>query len=179
MAVAVGFGIVAPVIPVFARQFGVGRTAAGAVVSVFAFMRLAFGPAGGWLVNRFGERLVLATGIGIVAVSSLGSGLAQTYGQLLGLRGAGGIGSVMFTVGSTSLLLRSVAPHQRGRANGVYYGGFLVGGVSGPFMGGVLGSVSLRLPFFVYAASLAAAGAIAMVFLARPLPTDGGPPPAG
>ena len=78
MSVAVGFGIVAPVIPVFARRFGVGRTAAGAVVSAFAFMRLAFGPAGGWLVNRFGERLILATGLGIVATSSLLTGFAQS-----------------------------------------------------------------------------------------------------
>ncbi len=58
-SVALGFGIVAPVIPVFAKQFGVGATAAGAVISAFAFMRLVFGPAGGWLVNKFGERLIL------------------------------------------------------------------------------------------------------------------------
>src|ERR687885_2253026 len=78
-AVAVGFGIVAPVIPVFAREFGVGRTAAGAVVSFFALARLVFGPGAGWLVNRLGERIVLASGIGIVAVSSLLTGLSQSY----------------------------------------------------------------------------------------------------
>src|SRR3954454_19182466 len=70
-SVALGFGIVAPVIPVFARKFGVGQTAAGLVLSAFAFMRLLFGPAGGVLVNKFGERRCMATGIGIVAVSSL------------------------------------------------------------------------------------------------------------
>jgi MFS family permease len=170
VSVAVGFGIVAPVIPTFARKFGVGHTAAGAVVSAFAFMRLVFGPAGGWLVNRFGERLVLATGLGIVAVSSLLTGFAQTYVQMLLLRGVGGVGSVMFTIGSTSLLLRSVEPHQRGRANSIYYGGFLIGGVSGPFVGGVLGDISLRLPFFVYAATLTVAGGIALAFLSRPSP---------
>src|SRR4051812_50031589 len=41
-SVAVGFGIVAPAIPLFARQFGVGRAAAGAVISVFAGMRLVY-----------------------------------------------------------------------------------------------------------------------------------------
>ena len=69
-AVAVGFGVVAPAIPVFAREFGVGHTAAGAVISAFAFMRLVSALGSGRLVNRFGERVVLATGIGIVAVSS-------------------------------------------------------------------------------------------------------------
>lgn len=177
-AVAVGFGIVAPVIPVFAREFGVGRTAAAAVVSAFAFMRLAFGPAGGWLVNRFGERLVLATGIGIVALSSLLTGLSQSYGQMLLLRGVGGVGSVMFTVGATSRLLATVAPHQRGQANGVYYSGFLIGGVSGPILGGLLGDAHLRLPFFVYAGTLTVAGAIALLFLAGPTPAGAGDDPS-
>src|SRR5664279_528132 len=53
-AVALGFGFVAPALPVFARHFGVGRTAAGAVLSVFALMRLASALIGGRLVNRYG-----------------------------------------------------------------------------------------------------------------------------
>ena len=40
-SVAVGFGVVAPAIPVFAHDFGVGRAEVGAVLSVFALMRLA------------------------------------------------------------------------------------------------------------------------------------------
>jgi MFS family permease len=166
-SVAIGFGIVAPIIPVFAREFGVGQTAAGLVISAFAFMRLTFGPFGGRLVNRYGERLVLATGMGIVAVSTLLTGLAQTFEQMLALRAVGGIGSVMFTVSAQSLLLRTVSAHQRGRASGVFSGGFLLGGVSGPFLGGVLGSISLRLPFFIYAATLVVAGAIGMLYLAH------------
>jgi DHA1 family multidrug resistance protein-like MFS transporter len=167
-AVAVGFGIVAPIIPVFAREeFGVGRTAAGAVISAFAFMRLVSALAGGRLVDRLGERWVLATGIGIVAVSSLLAGLAQNYQQLILLRGVGGLGSAMFTVSAMSLLLRTVEPHLRGRATGLWQAGFLVGGVSGPFLGGVIGAISLRAPFFVYAGTLAIAGTIAMVFLSH------------
>lgn len=180
-SVALGFGIVAPVIPVFAREFGVGQTAAALVISAFAFMRLVFGPGGGWLVNRFGERVVMATGIGIVAVSSLLTGLAQTYGQMLTLRGVGGVGSVMFTVSAQSLLLRAVPSSQRGRASSMFSGGFLVGGVTGPFLGGVLGSISLRVPFFVYAGTLLLAGSIAMVCLAgthvADPPSASGPPP--
>ena len=104
--VALGFGVVAPAIPLFAREFGVGRTAAGAVVSAFAFIRLLAAPFAGRLVTWFGERVMLATGIGIVAVSSLLAGFAQDYWQLLVLRGAGGAGSIMFSVSSASLLIR-------------------------------------------------------------------------
>ena len=164
-AVAVGFGVVAPAIPVYAREFGVGRTAAGAVISAFAFMRLVSALGSGRLVNRIGERLVLAVGIGIVAVSSALAGLAQSYTQLLLLRGVGGIGSAMFTVSAISLLLRVVDADQRGRATGMWQSGFLIGAIAGPAIGGPLTDISLRAPFFVYAVTLAAAGGIGLVFL--------------
>jgi MFS family permease len=166
-AVAVGFGVVAPAIPVYAREFGVGRTAAGAVISAFAFMRLVSALGSGRLVNRIGERLVLSLGIGIVAVSSALAGLAQSYTQLLVLRGVGGVGSAMFTVSAISLLLRVVDSDQRGRATGLWQSGFLLGAILGPAIGGPLTDISLRAPFFVYAVTLAAAGAIGLAFLGR------------
>ncbi len=167
MAVAVGFGVVAPAIPQFARSFGVGKTAAGAVVSAFALMRFVSAIGGGRLVDAFGERLILATGIGIVAVSTGLAGLSQSYLQLLLLRGVGGIGSAMFTISATALLFRVVDGSSRGRATGLFQSGFLIGGLLGPLVGGFLTDVSLRLPFYVYAVSLIAAGAIGAVFLSN------------
>jgi MFS family permease len=164
-AVAVGFGVVAPAIPEFARSFGVGKTAAGAVISAFALMRFVSALAGGRLVDSFGERIILSTGIGIVAVSTGLAGLSQTYEQLLILRGVGGVGSAMFTVSATALLFRVVDNTSRGRATGLFQSGFLIGGLLGPLFGGFLTDYSLRLPFYVYAVSLIAAGAIGAVFL--------------
>ncbi|MGZ4633420.1 MAG: MFS transporter [Actinomycetes bacterium] len=164
-SVAVGFGIVVPAIPIFAKQFGVSNTAAGAVISAFAFMRLVSALGSGRLVNRLGERVVLATGIAIVAASSALAGLAQSYGQLLVLRGIGGVGSAMFTVSAISLLLRVSSADQRGRATGMWQSGFLFGAIAGPALGGPLTAISLRAPFFVYAATLAVAGSIGMLFL--------------
>ena len=166
-SVALGFGIVAPAIPLFAKDFGVSNFAAGAVISVFALVRFVSAPLAGRLVNRLGERVVLATGIGIVGVSSLLAGLSGSYGQLLLLRGVGGFGSAMFTVSSFALLLRVVAPNQRGRSAGTYQTGFLLGGIAGPAFGGPLTALSLRAPFFVYAITLLVAGGVATVFLAR------------
>lgn len=163
--VALGFGIVAPALPVFAREFGVGNAAAGAVISAFAVARLVSAMGAGRLVDRLGERVVLAAGIAIVAVSSLLAGLAGSYLQLLLLRGAGGIGSAMFSVSATSLLLRVVDASQRGRAVGMWQGGFLVGTICGPALGGAVIGVSIRAPFFLYAGTLAVAGTIALVAL--------------
>jgi DHA1 family multidrug resistance protein-like MFS transporter len=166
-SVALGFGIVAPAIPLFAKAFGVSNFAAGAVISVFALVRFASAPVAGRLVNRLGERVVLASGIGIVGVSSLLSGMSDSYAQLIVLRGIGGFGSALFTVSSFALLMRVAAPDQRGRSAGTYQTGFLLGAIAGPAFGGPLTAWSLRAPFFVYAATLLVAGAVAMVFLAR------------
>lgn len=166
-SVALGFGIVAPAIPLFAKHFGVSNADASAVVSAFALMRLVTAPFAGRLVNRAGERVIMATGIGIVGVSSLLAGFSGSFTQLVLLRGVGGVGSAMFSVSATSLLLRVVAPDQRGRAAGAFQAGFLFGGVTGPAFGGNLASWSLRAPFFIYAGTLLLAGAVATVYLAR------------
>ena len=165
--VALGFGILAPAIPVFAKSFGVTATQASAVISVFAFMRLIGAVPAGWLVDRIGERSVLITGLTIVAVSSALAGFSTTFGQLLGFRGIGGLGSAMFTVSAMALLLRSVGPEQRGRAAGAFQGGFLLGGVAGPAVGGIVTGISIRLPFFVYAATLGAAVVVVVTMMAH------------
>lgn len=164
--VALGFGVVAPDIAIFARHFGVGHLAAGAVVSAFAFARIIMAPFVGRVVNAAGERVVLATGIGVVAVSSALAGLAQTYWQLLLLRGVGGLGSIMFSVSAAGLLIRVTPSHQRGRAQGVFAGSFLIGLIAGPAVGTVVG-FSLRAPFFFYAGTLVIAGAVGLASLRR------------
>ncbi|WP_235477579.1 MULTISPECIES: MFS transporter [unclassified Frigoribacterium] len=165
--VMVGFGVVVPVLPVYARSFGVDHALVGAVLSAFALMRLVASPFVGRLIDLMGERVVLSVGIGIVALSSGLAGLAQTYPQLLLLRGAGGIGSAMFSIAAMTLLLGATDPSLRARAVGFYQGGFLVGGMAGPALGGLLATISLTAPFFFYAGTLAVAGLVGVVLLRR------------
>lgn len=159
--VALGFGIAAPAIPLYATSFGVSALAASAVISVFALMRFVASPGAGAAVQRIGERRVLTSGLLIVAVSSFVAALAQDYLQLLVLRGVGGIGSAMFTVAAMALLLRVVAADQRGRAAGAFQAGFLLGGVLGPAVGGAVIALSIRAPLLVYAATLLLAAGVA------------------
>lgn len=165
--VAIGFGILAPALPIFAKTFDVTALQASAVISVFALMRLVFAPVAGVLVDRLGERIVLTSGLFIVATSSAIAGFSQTYLQLIAFRGIGGIGSCMFTVSALALLLRVVNSDQRGRAASAFQGGFLLGGVAGPAVGGIVVAISIRAPFFVYAASLFVAALVTLVFLTR------------
>ncbi len=152
--IAIGFGLVAPVLPQFARGFGVGVAAASAIVSAFALMRLLFAPVSGRLVQRLGERSVYLGGLLIVALSTGASALAQSYWQLMVLRSLGGIGSTMFTVSSLALVIRMSPPEQRGRVSGLWSTSFLVGSVSGPLVGGGLSGLGLRWPFVIYAIAL-------------------------
>ena len=152
--VAVGFGIIAPTLPLFARSFGVNNAQVGSIISAFALARFASGLISGKLVDIFGERLVYTVGVGFVAVSSALAAMANSYFQLLVFRAAGGLGSSMFSVAAGSLLLRVTTDNQRGRAQSLYNGSFLIGMVGGPVVGGALSGFSLRAPLAIYAVML-------------------------
>ena len=177
--VAVGFGLIIPAIPIFAASFGVSKTAIGLIISCFAIVRFASGLVSGRLVDRFGERAVLGFGLFMVSFFTLLTALSQSYSQLLIFRSLGGLGSSMFSVSAGSLLMRSVSDDYRARAQSLYNGGFLLGGISGPAVGGILAGISLRAPFFVYSITLAMAAVTALFFLSEKklgkkvdLPTD-------
>ncbi|MFM8897573.1 MAG: MFS transporter [Actinomycetota bacterium] len=163
--VAVGFGLIIPAIPIFAKTFGVSNTLIGLIVSSFAIMRFVSGLFSGKLVDRFGERVVLGFGLFMVSIFTLLAGLAQSYEQLLIFRTAGGLGSSMFSVSAGALILRVVSDNQRGRAQSLYNGGFIAGGVAGPAFGGALIALSPRAPFFIYSGLLIAAGTVSLIYL--------------
>ncbi|MCZ2403893.1 MFS transporter [Paenarthrobacter sp. Z7-10] len=181
--IAVGYGLVAPVLPQFAHSFDVSISAAALVISAFAFTRLLFAPVSGQLVERFGERWIYVSGILIVAASSAACAFAHTYWQLLVFRGLGGVGSTMFTVAAMGLLVRLAPPTSRGRITSAYAGSFLLGNIAGPAIGGLLAGFGLQLPFLVYAAALLLAAAVVATQLhpTMPLPEPGagGAAPSG
>ena len=154
-----------PAIPVFAKTFGVNNAAIGLMVSAFAITRFASGLISGALTDRFGERRVFATGVFMVAFFTFLAGIAQNYEQLLIFRAAGGLGSSMFSVAAGSVILRSVDDRHRGHAQSVYQGAFILGGIAGPAIGGLLSIISLRAPFFVYSILLFVSGVLALAFL--------------
>ena len=165
--VALGYGMIIPAIPLFAKTFQVNNAQIGAIISAFALARFAMGLPAGKLIDIFGERRVQTAGLLLVAVSTFASGLAMSYWQLLTYRALGGIGSVMFSVSASSLLMRSVDDSIRGRAPSTYNGGFLIGGIAGPAVGGILSVISLRVPFFVYAFTLVCAALVTSFFLSE------------
>lgn len=169
VVIALGYGLIAPALPIFASTFGVSVTAVSAVISAFAVMRLAFAPATGRLVTVLGERRIYLTGLIIVAASTLACAFAASYWQLLVFRAAGGIGSTMFTVSAMALLIRLAPPQIRGRASGYFSAGFLIGNLTGPLIGAALIGGGLKLPFVVYAIALVIA-ALGVAFFMPAVP---------
>src|SRR5437660_183620 len=100
-----GFGIVAPILPLFARSFGVGYGAAGLLLSSFAVVRLVFDPIAGPIIERFGERASATAGLVVLTLSSVATGLAGNYPTALALRAAGGAGSSVLFAALYSYLL--------------------------------------------------------------------------
>jgi MFS family permease len=163
--VAIGFGIIGPAIPLLAAHFGVSDAVAGTAISMFAMFRFLSAIGCGRVVRVLGERTVLTAGLLLHAVTSILAGLAPSFDLLIAMRAIGGIGSAGFTVSSIALLIRIVPANRRGMAMSTYQGGFILGFIAGPALGGLLTQVSPRLPLIAYGAFLLIAAVVGRTML--------------
>jgi MFS transporter, DHA1 family, multidrug resistance protein len=169
LVIMLGFGIIAPILPLYARSFGVGYEAAGLLISGFAMMRLVFDLVAGPMVDRYGERRMASVGVAIVGASSLLLGLAPNFTLAVVFRGAGGAGSSIFFAAVFSNLLRIVPKDRSGRTLGVFFGMFNIGVIAGGPLGGAIANAwGLRSPMFFYAGLCFLAGALYWRFMRDP-----------
>lgn len=153
LLIMVGFGIIIPALPVFAKKFGVGEAGVGVVIFAFSLTRLIGDLFAGSLIERFGERIMTAIGAAIVGLSSIAAGLATSYVQLVVLRGLGGFGSAFFLGGLFAYLIGVTPAEQRGRATSIFQASFGIGFLVGPPIGGILLAITgANVPFHVYGA---------------------------
>ncbi len=168
--VAIGFGMIGPALPALAVHFDSSAVAVSAVIVIYSAMRLAFAPLCGTLAHRFGESRQYFLGACLVGVSAMLFGFAPNYPSLLGLRAVSGIGSIMYTVSASTLLIRLAPPHMRGRVSGLSHTTFLLGYMIGPALGGLLVGYSLPAPFVIYGLLMIGVGACGRVLLAGQRP---------
>lgn len=152
--IALGYGVVSPVLPVYARHFGVSISATTFLITAFAITRLIFAPISGVMIQRLGERRVYVAGLLIVSVTTTACAFVQTYWQLLLLRALGGVGSTMFFVAAVGLMIRISPEDARGRVAGMFATAFLLGTVFGPVLGSLTAGFGLNAPFLFYGSLL-------------------------
>ena len=156
LTVAVGFvmtgvTLVAPIIPLYALEFGVSYTAAGALITGFAAARLMFSLLGGVAGDRYGARRVSIGGALLLTVSSVTAALAPTYGVLLISRFVEGMGSAILATTASQYLVQTAPKERLGRTMALYQTGLLTGVAIGPFIGGRLAEIGdFRTPFWAY-----------------------------
>jgi MFS family permease len=161
-----GFGIVSPILPLFAQSFGVGYDDVGILVASFALTRLACDLVAGPLVDRYGERSMLTVGMAFLAGTTVLLARAPTFAWAVVFRGAGGAGSALLFAALYSSYLK-IVPHDRlGRAFGIFYGMFNVGMIAGQSVCALIVGVSgsLTLPLYAYAAACVLAGVLFLSF---------------
>jgi DHA1 family tetracycline resistance protein-like MFS transporter len=154
----VGFGIILPVLPLYARRFHASPAVIGVLVASFSVAQLVLAPVWGRVSDRIGRKPVLIVSLVGTAAGSLLTGLAGGMGLLFLGRIIDGASGASVSVAQASVADIAV-PSERARLFGLLGAAFGLGFVVGPALGGLLALVSARLPFLV-AAGLAATNAV-------------------
>ncbi|HEX7392009.1 MAG TPA: MFS transporter [Thermoplasmata archaeon] len=167
--VALGFGILTPIIPKFAvENLDMSEAQIGFVYSLFAITFALFMLPAGYYADKIGRKPLIISGILIFAVTTLALAFITDMYQFALLRAIEGIGAAMVTPAAFALTVDLVPESKRGIAMGAEGTAQLLGGLGGPGLGGLLaGQVGFYYPFYV-AAALAVACAILTAFIRPP-----------
>ena len=150
--VMVGQGVVSPVLPLYAKDFGVSATMVGLTLTVFALARLILNVPAGIVADRFGRRYLLIGGPILTSIGMFGSGFADTIWTLLAWRFVAGAGSAFYMSGAMIYLIDIAPPEKRTRYVATNQWALSVGVALGPGVGGVIADAySLSTPFTVVA----------------------------
>ncbi|MEP0313362.1 MAG: TCR/Tet family MFS transporter [Hyphomonas sp.] len=149
------FGLIIPVVPTLVQELGnisAERSTLyiGGLGATYAFMNFLFGPMLGALSDRFGRRPVLLASIATLSLDFLIMGFANSIWLLFLGRALSGISGA--TSATANAYIADVTePKNRGKAFGMVGAAFGFGFVFGPVMGGFLGDIDARAPFFAAA----------------------------
>jgi MFS family permease len=163
-----GFGMVIPVMTLYAERLGAPIGQTGWLMASYSLMQFVFAPLWGRLSDRYGRRPLLLFSIAMTSLAFLMYALAPTFGWLVASRlfagaATGNIGIAMAYVADVT------SPEERARGMGFIGAAFGMGFVLGPWMGGEL-SQAFGLAAPGYAASVLAAvnGGVALFVLREP-----------
>lgn len=146
-----GFGMVIPVMPIYAEHLGASEAATGWLSTGYSLMQFVFAPIWGRLSDRVGRRPVLLVSIAMTAVAFLLYGVAASFAVLLVSRLFAGAATANIAI-AQAYVADVTTPEGRAKGMGMIGAAFGLGFVFGPAVGGLLAAHSLSTPGFVAAA---------------------------
>ncbi len=158
----VGFGIVIPLLPVYAEKFGAGGFEIGLLLMSYSLMQFLIAPIAGRISDRIGRRPVIIFALLLTTFSYVLFGLAESLPLLFVSRMLAGIGGADITV-AQAYIADITPPEDRVKGMGLFGAGFGVGFTVGPVLGGLLAPLGHGVPAFV-AAGFAGITAVYAIF---------------
>jgi MFS family permease len=163
-----GIGLVDPILPALASQLDASPSQVELLfTSYFAFTGVSM-LVTGFVSSRIGPRRTLLGGLALVVVSSMLAGASGGIAEIVGFRAGWGLGNALFIATALAVIIGAASGGVSG-AIILYEAALGLGIASGPLLGGLLGDLSWRLPFFGTAA-LMAIGFVAIAVLLEPTP---------
>lgn len=163
-----GIGLVDPILPAIAKDLHAGPSQVELLfTSYFAVTGVAM-LVTGFVASRIGPKRTLLAGLALVVAFSALAGLSGSVGEIVGFRAGWGLGNALFIATALSVIVGSASGGVEG-AIVLYEAALGLGIASGPLLGGLLGGISWRGPFFG-TATLMAIGFVAIVSLLDRVP---------
>lgn len=154
----IGFGVVLPLLPLYAQRFHASAATVGALFASFSLAQLVFAPIWGRISDRVGRKPILILSLVGTAIGTLLTGLAGSLPLLFAGRVIDGASGGSVSVAHATVT--DIAPQREwSRLFGLLGAAFGVGFVAGPAIGGLAALVDARLPFFI-AAGIAGVNAV-------------------
>ncbi|MCO7125537.1 MFS transporter [Sporolactobacillus shoreicorticis] len=144
--------LISPLLPTLRDQFGVGRAQSGWMVSIYALGYALYALIGGPLSDRWNRKLVLIGGMSGFAFATFLCGFAESFWQMLCLRGLAGIFAAVASPQVWALIPIVAPPSKILKATGVVAAGLAVSQTLGVPLGSYLARQSWSIPFFILGA---------------------------
>ncbi len=170
-----GIGLVDPILPAIAESLHASQTQTSLLFTSYLLITGFAMLFTSWLSTRIGARRTLLIGLGLIVLFALAAGLSQSVEEVIGFRAGWGLGNALFI----STALATIVGAASGGASSaivLYEAALGLGIAIGPLLGGLLGSISWRGPFFGTSA-LMAVGFIAILVLMKKEPQRPTPSP--
>lgn len=163
----IGFGIVIPLMPVYAERFGASGFQVGMLVTTYSLTQFAIAPLAGRLSDRIGRRPVIIGALFLTAVSYVIFGMADNLVLLFVSRALAGVGGADITVAQA--YIADVTPaKQRAKGMGLFGAAFGLGFVIGPTLTALTYEISEGLPSFIAAGLAGTTALLALAMLPEP-----------